>query len=649
MTQPLRSRRIVRFGPFEVNAQAGELHKQGHKTRLQEQPFQILLLLLERPGEVVTREELRQKLWSADTFVDFEAGLNTAVKKLRDALEDLADQPRFIETLPRRGYRFIFPVVGEPIATDVPQPAAWRRARWVVGSLGIVAMLGILLTANVGGLRERVLGARNVGPIDSVAVLPCKNLTGDPGQEFLADGLTDVLTTQLAQVKSLTVPSVTSAMYFKGEHKRLSEIARELRVQAMIEPSVQRSGERFLVNVQLIHVPTDRHLWAKSYEVDPKNVQALLPAVAREILEAMNVQVTLEERSRLSSSRETTPEAYEAYMRGRYHLRKGTETDRFKAAELFKKAIEIDQRFAPAYADLAVLLAHGGAYLVGAEVSDRALARKWADKALELDAKLAQTHAALGWIDSSDWNWRGAEEHYKRAIELNPSYATAHTWYSQFLASMRRFKEAFAQAEIAMRLGPADPDTITHAAFSYLAAGRVDEAIAYWQSVLELDPNYWGAHTFLGRAYVKKGMYKEAIAEFEKTIELRGRDGTALGTLAHAYAKAGRRDEALKLVRELEERARKRGAPGGYGLAVAYAGLGDGEKVFVLLEKSFERHTGIIFLLKSEPMFEPLDSDPRYRDLLIRIGLPPESLPPLAARSVAGHAEMQKKTQNKKQ
>ncbi|HYT20704.1 MAG TPA: tetratricopeptide repeat protein [Candidatus Polarisedimenticolia bacterium] len=649
MAPQIQASRVLQFAAFEIDLRTGVLRKSGARIKLQEQPFQILAMLLERPGDVLTREELREKLWSADTFVDFDNGLNTAIKKLRDTLGDSADSPRFIETLPKRGYRFIYPVNGARTpAEEQARRITWWRARWVVGSLGIVAVLGILLTANVAGLRERVLGVRNVGPIDSVAVLPCKNLTGDSEQEFLSDGLTDVLTTHLAQVKSLTVPSVTSSMYFKGEHKKLSEIARELRVQAVVEPSVQRSGQRLLFNFQLIHTATDRHLWAKSYEVDPKNVQALLPAVTREILEAMNVKVTLEEKFRLSSSRETTPEAYEAYMRGRYHLRKGTETDRFKAAELFNKAIEIDPRFAPAYAGLAALLAHGGAYLVGAEVSDRALARKWADKAMELEPTLAETHAALGWLDSSDWNWKGAEEHYKRAIELNASDATAHTWYSQFLASMRRFEEAFAQSQIAMRLGPADPDTITHAAFSYLAAGRIDQAIAYWQSVLELDPNYWGAHTFLGRAYVKKGMYKEGIAALERTIELRGREGIALGTLANAYAKAGRRDEALKLLRELEERARKRGTPGGYGLVVAYAGLGDGEKVFALLEKSFERHTGIIFLLKSEPLFEPFDSDPRYRDLLIRIGLPTESLPPQVT-PVAKSTQTQGKKENKKQ
>src|SRR5467141_374055 len=421
MAPQVQASRVLQFGAFEVDLRTGSLRKSGARIKLQEQPFQILAMLLEKPGDMVTREELRQKLWPADTFVDFDNGLNTAIKKLRDTLGDSADSPRFIETLPKRGYRFIYPVNGARAPAEVQAlRMAWWRQPWAAGLLGFTALLAAALAANVGSLRDRITGRTGVGPIASVAVLPCKNLTGDPEQEFLADGLTDVLTTYLAQVKSLTVPSVTSAMYFKGERKRLSEIARELRVQAMVEPSVQRAGDRLLVNLQLIHAPTDRHLWAKSYEVDPKNVQALLPSVAREILEAMKVQVTIEEKSRLSSSRETTPEANEAYLRGRYHYGRGTDADRAKAHEYFEKAIEKDPNFALAYASLAVLRAHGGFFRAGAgPLEAHTQTREWAQKALELDDTLAEAHTALAWIEMTDWHWMGAEQEFRRAIELN--------------------------------------------------------------------------------------------------------------------------------------------------------------------------------------------------------------------------------------
>src|SRR5436309_12463251 len=302
MAPQVQASRVLQFGAFEVDLRAGELRKSGARIRLQEQPFQILTMLLEKPGEVITREELQQKLWPADTFVDFDNGLNTAIKKLRDTLGDSADSPRFIETLPKRGYRFIYPVNGAraPAEVQALPPTDWWRRRWAAGVLAFTALLAVALAGNVGGLRDRVTGRTGLGPIASVAVLPCKNLTGDPDQEFLADGLTDVLTTHLAQVKSLIVPSVTSAMYFKGEHKKLSEIARELRVQALVEPRVQRSRDRLLVNFQLIHAPTDRHLWAKSYE-HTSELQSRENLVCRLLLEKKkNAQVTHKEKSRLN-------------------------------------------------------------------------------------------------------------------------------------------------------------------------------------------------------------------------------------------------------------------------------------------------------------------------------------------------------------
>jgi len=625
MAPQVQASRVLQFGAFEVDLRAGELRKSGARIKLQEQPFQILIMLLERPGDVLTREELRQKLWPADTFVDFDNGLNTAIKKLRDTLGDSADSPRFIETLPKRGYRFIYPVNGAraPAAVQVPPPVAWWRQPWATGLLVLTVLFAALLGTNVGGLRDRITGRTGIGPIASVAVLPCKNLTGDPEQEFLADGLTDVLTTHLAQVKSLTVPSVTSSMYFKGEHKRLSEIARELGVQALVEPSVQRSRDRLLVNFQLIHAPTDRHLWAKSYEVDPKNVQALLPAVAREILEAMNAQVTLEEKSRLSSSRETTPEANEAYLRGRYHFRKGTDADRAKAHEYFEKAIEKDPNFALAYASLAVLRAHGGFFRAGTgPLEAHTQTREWAQKALKLDDTLAEAHAALAWIEMADWNWTGAEQEFRRAIELNPNLPVAHTWYAQFLSYMRRFKESLAQAEIARRLDPASPDTSVHSAESYVNAGRVDEAIEFYQKVLELEPNYFVAHHSLARAYIEKEMYQQAIEELEKAMALGGRDSLSLGVLAHAYGKAGQRQEALKLVSELLQRPNREHVPPLRPLTIAYSGLGDKDKAFACLETAYQRRTGALFELNSQPLYAPLRTDARFQDLAHRIGLP---------------------------
>ncbi|MCH6552710.1 MAG: tetratricopeptide repeat protein, partial [Acidobacteria bacterium] len=519
-----RSVRGVRFGVFEVDLRSGELRKQGLKIKLQGQPIQILALLLERPGDVVTREEIQKKLWPADTFVDFEHGLNAAIKKLRAALGDSADSPRFVETLHGRGYRFIAPVEGcpaPPISPSPPAPAGGtfaRRALPVAGTaLAVVGLVAVLIGLNVGGLREQLLSGVAPGQITSLAVLPLENLSGDPEQEYFADGMTEALITELGKISALRVISRQSVMQFKGTDKPLPEIARELEVDAVVEGSVLRAGKQVRITVQLMRAEPEEQLWSQSYQRDLSEILVLQSEVARAIAREIKIALTPEEETRLAIVRKVSPAAHEAYLKGRFHwstrTRRGTE----KAIEYFEQARDKDPDYALAYVGLADCY-HGLHEWGGLPRKPMlAKARAAVQKALTIDNKLGEAHATLAWLMViMEWDWSGAEEHFKQALKLNSSYPRTHDLYAMLLTMMGRHEEAIAEGKQAQELDPFSVLLNVRAGEWYYFARQYDRAIEEYLNVVDFDPNAGMARWGLGKAYVQKGMYEEAIAEIQK-------------------------------------------------------------------------------------------------------------------------------------
>jgi len=646
------SPRLIRFGVFELDLRSGELQKQGLKIRLEGQPVQILICLLENPGELVTREELHRKLWPADTFVNFEHGLNTAVKRLRQALNDSADNPRFVETLPRRGYRFIAPIqavavsgdvsavnvaaaVTEVSATrDLPEakehdqvdlsekttvfvqhrwPLAWKRS-----GFALLLMFGIFMIWVVWTLRQR---SHPPLVMRSLAVLPLENLSGDASQDYFSDGMTDELITDLGQISELRVISRTSVMTYKGAHKSLPQIARDLNVDAVVEGAVLRSGNRVRITAQLILAAADKHLWAKSYEGDLRDTLALQKQVARSIAEEIRIELTPHEQAVLKNVKRVNPDAYEAYLKGRYFWNKRTADGLKKAIDYFSQAIETDPNYAQAYAGLADSYALLGDWEYGVLAPKEAYprAKAAATKALELDSTLGEAHISLAFcLDGFDWDWESAGREFKRGVELSPGYATGHQWYAWHLAALARNDEAVAELRTAESLDPLSLIIGADLAEELLIAHRYDEAIRQSRKTMAMDPFFAVAHYELGQAFVQKHMYSEAIAELQKAIELSAGSTTYTSNLAYAYAVSGMRNEAVKILNDLKNQSHHAfsNAP---EIALVYLGLEDRNQAMAWLEKAYAERFNPGVLLR--PAFDPLRADPRFQDLLRRIGL----------------------------
>jgi TolB-like protein/DNA-binding winged helix-turn-helix (wHTH) protein/Tfp pilus assembly protein PilF len=615
---------ILRFGVFEVDVRAGEVSKQGVRIKLQEQPFHVLTVLLQRPGEVVTREELRSQNWPADTFVDFDNSLNTAINKLRDALGDSAESPRFIETLPRRGYRFIASVDGlgaGPDDQDVRRPGRVRPAPrlmpWFIALFSLAILVAALFASNVFHLRDRLTANMRAPRIHSLAVLPLTNLSGDPTQEFFSDGMTDALITDLAKMGSVKVISRTSVMRYKKTGKSLPEIARELNVDGIIEGAVQRSDDHVRITAQLIEGSTDRHLWANSYDRELRDVLALQSDVALGIARQIEIALGPQSGSPVST-RQVAPAVYETYLKGRFELHKAdTSTELKETLRQFQAAIDADATFAPAYAGLAATYSQLATVFMGERPYEaRQKVYAAAGKALELDPQLVEAHVVLADTLAEDWRWSEAEEEYRRAIALSPSDADANAGLAEWFNCEGRTQEALSWARRAQELDPLALHG-TDIGWILFNARRYDEAIRELRTVLAVEPENVSALWFLSFALIGAEHFDEAIQTLERVASATHRSSGVLGVLVHAYAGADRRAEALRILDELHRR-RKTGYVPPAAFLTAYLGLGDKQQAFAWLERSIEERSKIIQFLKVQPFFDPLRGDPRFTAFLRR-------------------------------
>jgi TolB-like protein/DNA-binding winged helix-turn-helix (wHTH) protein/tetratricopeptide (TPR) repeat protein len=648
-TQPAKA---ARFGPFELDLKTCCLTRGGKQERLAVQPARLLVLLVQRRGELVTREELRLQLWPGDTFGDFDHGLNNAVNRLREALGDSAAAPRYIQTAPRRGYRFIadvelvayaplseeetslrghlttdeeqeataVPGVAEPDAphlrklavVSVAEQTWFRRRAWM-----FVLIIPFLLFAFL--LKFRTHKNDPAAPIRSLAVLPLQNLSSNPNEAYFVDGMTEEVIGRLSMIRGLRVISRTSAMQFKDTRLSAPEIARKLGVDALVEGSVMREGNRIRVHAQLIRASTDEHFWSESYDRELGDALTLESEVAQSIARRVEVTVSGEEHARLVAAHPVSPEAYESYLQGMF-AKGNSRAEVEKRIAWFDEAIKKDPAFAQAYVGLASAYGALGTVFVGAPASEtRPKVINAARKALELDPDLAEAHVLLANIYMRQWKWAEAEAEYRRALDLNPNDSAAYLGFSDWLLCQGRMEEALAWARRARDLDPLGPSGQT-VAWTLLNARRYDEAIREFRDVLAVRPDDRFPLWPLGWTLICNHQSEEAIPELEKAVSVTNRSPGVISALIWAYAHAGRRADALRLLGELKKRQQAGYVPAG-AFVDAYLGLGDNEEAFAWFERAYEEQSNILVYIKVSPLYDPVRGDPRFQDLVRRVGL----------------------------
>ena len=637
--------RKTRFGAFEVDLRSGEVHKHGRRLKLQDQPFRVLALLLEHPGDVVTREELRQKLWPEDNFVDFDTGMNSAIKKLRDVLADSAEEPRYIETLPRRGYRFIgeikngvpergvdassetggdaeIPVVvsSAPSGAEIASPRLpFEKILKLAGVICFVVLLTVALRTSPWR-KSRVGGAP--ARVQSIAVLPLENLSGDPSQEYFADGMTDALITKLAGIRRLRVISRTTTMLYKGTRKTLPEIARELNVDAVMEGTVARSKDQVKISAKLIYAPTDSHLWSASFSGPTRDVLELEDKVAADVTAQIRDNLNLAERDGLRKAWTTNPEAYDVYLKGVYTSSKQTPDDMRMAIRYFQDAIEKDQDFAVAYARLSF------AYSLLSTLSEMPSAETYqpaklaAQKAVALDDSLDQAHAAVAYVHVYyEWDWGGAEAEYKRTLQLNPNSAVAHMSYSSLLQILGRSRESLEEERAAKMLDPLSVNTLSYSAMNSYFRREYDKGLAQAREAQSLYPGISAFHTYLSNFYTAQGQDKLSAEEILLEEESGGATPERLAALKAANESAGTRGLRLKRI-ELNKKAAGKESSNAYDIAIDAAAVGNTDEALVWLERAFQVRDSKMPLIGVEPIFDGLRSNRRFTQLLHQMGLP---------------------------
>lgn len=571
------SSRVVRFGFYEADLRSRELRKRGLKLKVQEKPFAVLAVLLENPGELVTREELRQKLWPSDTFVDFDHGLSIATHKLRQVLCDSADNPRFIETLPGRGYRFIAPV-----------EKSWSTH-----------------------LSDR--------PV--IAVLPFSNFSDDPQQEFFVDGLTEEMIAQLGRINPhrLRVIARTSSAQYKRTTKTLPQIAEELKANYILEGSVRRDNHKVRITAQLIDAGDQTQLWANAYDRSVEDVLSIQEDVARSIAESLAVELLPEQQALIARSATRNSEAHDLYLYGRHYWNLRTEEGFRKAVEYFRKAIAKDPNYPLPYAGLADCYNMFGFFGVIPPKDAFPNAKAAATTALKLDGNLAEAHCSLAYsVLRYEWDWPTAERHHTLAIELNPNYGAARDWYGMGLMEIGRLDDALVEMQRALQYDPLSLVIGCHLGWAFYFARRYGRAIETMERFLELDPNYSLMLYFVGMAYEQAGRYQEAIDRIGKAVELTGGHPGGIAALAHTYWLWGKRDEARRQLKLLESAAQKRYTHP-YFFAFAYAGMEEIEKSFEWLQKSFDERSNWLIHLELEPAFDALHGDPRFTALVKKV------------------------------